>query len=284
MKRLDRFPSAVLPRGFTLIELLVVIAIIAVLGGLTALGYRGVANDAKLSSAKNTVMASLDTARGLAIKNNRPTVVAFRARLLSRGDSRVEVVIGEWRRNSLLQSIDQGFGAADRNFDVFTPVAGVEPRVLAKGISIAGPTYFDNTLTDSEWMTPSNVANLSEGFGHIIAVMYGPDGRTYTANPMTTSNQASFGFLDLNGDGEQDRPLDNGSILIASYALQQGDEDESILEFVPFLCVFDEKEARDVQGDSDWNIQSTRENELSVYISQNADRIHFNRYSGVAMK
>ena len=51
-------------RSFTLIELMVVVGIIAVLGGITALAYRGVAKDAKLSSAKNTVMAVLDNARG----------------------------------------------------------------------------------------------------------------------------------------------------------------------------------------------------------------------------
>jgi len=301
MKRAHHFPSAVVPRGFTLIELLVVIAIIAVLGGLTALGYRGVANDAKLSSGKNAVMAALDTARGLAMKNNRPTVVAFRSRLLSRGDSRVEVVIADWNRersfptnnsNPIIIDLGPGTLAIPRAFDRFVPVPGIEPRLLPKGISVAGPDYSIYAAadtTDSHWTAPTNVAKTGEAPGRIIGVLYGPDGRTHTANPFTnlTLTQPGFrsfyfGFIDIDGDKEMDRP--NAGTNFTSFQLQQTADDESFVQLVPFLCVFDEKEARDVLGDSDWNIPSTRDAELTQHIIQNADAIHFNRYSGVVMK
>ena len=64
-------------RGFTLVELLMVMGVIGVLSTLTLVSIRAIARDVRLSSATNTVMAALDNARALAMKRNKPVLVAF---------------------------------------------------------------------------------------------------------------------------------------------------------------------------------------------------------------
>ena len=60
--------------------------------------------------------------------------------------------------------------------------------------------------------------------------------------------------------------------------------DEVAINIVPFVAVFDDGDARERFGDDDWNVDVTRDGELTQYIVQYADRIHFNRYTGVAMR
>ena len=163
MRNCHRSQSIDRRRGFTLIELLVVIAIIAVLGGLTALGYRGVANDSKLASGKNTVSAVLDLARGLAMKNSRPTMVMFVPRLVARGDCRTQVVIAEWTGDVIEQTvvIPPPVGTnAPRLFERFVPVANVQPRLLPKGITVAGPLITADYSTEYGPLQPAQTIML----------------------------------------------------------------------------------------------------------------------------
>ena len=68
------------------------------------------------------------------------------------------------------------------------------------------------------------------------------------------------------------------------------DREETFMTFAPYLAVYDDVDARELSG-NDWSSsgQGTANyfNELigpDGYIATFADRIHFNRYTGVAMK
>ena len=56
---------------------------------------------------------------------------------------------------------------------------------------------------------------------------------------------------------------------------------------MPFVAVYDDEEPREMFGADDWGDFETYRAELTGpegYINLRADRIHFNRYTGVAMK
>ena len=48
--------------------------------------------------------------------------------------------------------------------------------------------------------------------------------------------------------------------------------------------VFDDDEGREIFDATAWGNEGTRLEDLTEYITQFADRIHFNRYTGVVMK
>lgn len=278
-----RLPGRGCRAAFTLTELLVVMGIIAVLGGITALGFRAIAKDAKLASGKNAVMAVLDNARGLAMKNNRPTMVMFFPKLISPKECRIEAVIAEWSGSVIEQMVQIPAGTTDlRLFERYTVVKGTQPRVLPEGVSIGGPNYNTADSADKTWYVPSNLAHALEAPGQPIAILYAPDGTTRTENPATSTYANNYPFVDFNNDGLQNRLTTNQ--LIDSYFWLQVSTDEPCAHFVPFVAVFNEDQAREFFGDGDWNVQSTRDSDLSQYINSYADRIHFNRYTGVAMK
>ena len=84
-------------RGFTLLELIVVMVVMAILAGLSAIAYRGIAKDMQMSAAVNTVTAALDNARAIAIKHNRYVITVFRPKLDDDGTTQIiELVIAEW--------------------------------------------------------------------------------------------------------------------------------------------------------------------------------------------
>ena len=120
--------------------------------------------------------------------------------------------------------------------------------------------------------------------------MYAPDGTTITRNSQSDSFRAFVDFdsnrmqrIGANDIDYRGMPEVAAADFNGGYFLQLGPGDEPYVNIVPFLAVFDDDEARELFGDDDWQ-GVTRELELTQYISQHADRIHFNRYSGVAMK
>jgi prepilin-type N-terminal cleavage/methylation domain-containing protein len=275
-------------RAFTLTELLVVMGIIALLGVLTAVSYRGIAKDAKLSSAKNTVSAMLDTARGLAMKNNRPTLVMFSPKLLGPNDQRIEVLLAEWTGDVVEQVVQVPASTCfpgsvnPRLFERFAVVEGTQPRYLAAGINVAGPNYNTCDSLDDKWVVPSNLMNPQEAPGRPIAVLFLPDGTTSTNVPATATRANNYPFVDRNLDGLQNRL--SASQDIDSYFYQLTADDEPCADYAPYLAVFNEQEARELYSTTGWTVAQARVDDLSQYIKENADRIHFNRYTGVAMK
>lgn len=273
-------------RGFTLAELLVVIGIIAVLGALTVLGYRGIAKDSKLAAGRNTVAAVLDNARGLAMKNNRLVMVAFRPRLEGYNQQYVECVFAQWTGESAILN--------GQVVDRFAPIAGVTGRTLPRGVKVAGPFYGDND--DLRWVTQSHLPKINQSTGNgeapgeVIAVMFAPDGTTVSRNSGTDSNRM---FIDFNNNEQHDwgfAPPTYTAGNFNTYFEQRLENDECWIDVAPFLAVIDDDQVRELYDPSRWDLSvsaaavANRLNDYSQYIVNNVDPLYFNRYTGVAMK
>ncbi len=258
--------------GFTLIELLVAMGVIAVLAVLTLMSMRGIANDARMASATNTVKAALDNARALAMKKNTIVLVVFRPRLegVHKQKQEVDVYTAKWTGESFLNL--NGANVVDR----FVPIPAIVVRTIPAGIKVAAPRY--GADEDDVWNTQSHLpaidpqAGAGEVRGKLIAVMYGPDGTTITRNSQSDSNQI---FVDFNNDGLQ--------LLNGDPNDQASEDDEPFLAMAPFLAVYDDDEARELktldwsnsaQGEANYQLELTGQ---LGYITQFADRIHFNR-------
>ncbi len=73
----------------------------SILAGFSAMAYRGIAADLRMSSAINTVTSALDNARAMAIKNNRYVITVFRPRLDRDGTEQViDIVVAGWNGDS----------------------------------------------------------------------------------------------------------------------------------------------------------------------------------------
>ncbi|MHC4415515.1 MAG: pilus assembly FimT family protein [Planctomycetota bacterium] len=283
-------------RSFTLTELLVVIAVIAVLATLTVVSVRAVTKDARLSSSTNTVTASLDNARSLAMKTNKPVLVAFYPRAEGNRDARVDVITAQWTGDSIVATVrfPNEPVPAGQVFDRFRPAPDVPVRSLPRGAKIAGPSYADET--DTAWLVTTELTRPREALGQIVGVMYGPDGTTLAENP---ANDSDFFFIDFNGSGHLEMDMNSdGQVDLAERVLDPSNQpvdlfdflylghpaDEVAINLVPFVAVYDDEAARDRFGDEDWIEGATRDAELTEFINQNANRIHFNRYTGVVMR
>jgi prepilin-type N-terminal cleavage/methylation domain-containing protein len=282
--------------GFTLTELLVAMAIIAVIAGVTAVGIGTVARDAKLASATNTVAAALDTARGLAIRDNKLTVVAFRPRLEGSRRQYVEVVIAQWTGQSQPSfRVNPGGNIYDHVTDRFLVVPGVATRRLPTGIKVAGPGYSGNS--DELWLTQSHFPSMATGEapGQLLGVMFAGNGTVVTRNSAMDSHSLFIDFdldntLRINNTGHEfdfnDLPTPLQVFQLAQYITffnHQGSEFEPLVTLVPFLAVFDDDRCRAEFDVSAWT-NDTRTDDYTAFITANADRIHFNRYTGVVMR
>ena len=74
------------------------------------------------------------------------------------------------------------------------------------------------------------------------------------------------------------------------YFEQKFQGDEPFVDVIPFLAVFDDDEVREIYDTTQWlnppnsDAAQNRLDDLTEYITQKADRMHFNRYTGVVMK
>ncbi len=284
-------------RAFTLTELLIVMGVIAVLSVLTLVSVQAIINDARLASATNVVTAALDNARALAMKNNRNVLMVFRPRLEGGESVVVDIVACQWTGESYLNNPPQEFPLV---VDRFVPIDGATVRSLPAGIKVAAPSYAIEQ--DDVWVTQSHLPATVLGRevpGVVFGVMFAPDGTSVTGNAQSDASLiwADF-FVDLDTAtpnpmaAEPMMRLGNEAalpffLLEAPREFEQWfEDDEPFIVMAPFLAVYDDKEAR-VLKSGDWNVRADYEFDLTGpdgYISENANRVHFNRYTGVVMR
>jgi len=289
--------------GFTLIELIVVIIIIAIIAGFSAMSYSKIAKDMKISSATNTVVASLDNARALAIRNNRYVITVFRPRLLDDGTEQVvEIFIADWTGDST-NAMTYVFNSNKIwTYDRFVPIPNIKVRTLPKGIGIAGPAY--STGDDSLWWVPTYLPAVSvdpdgEAKGEMLGVLYSPEGRVVVRNAESAADRIwvdfdNDGYQTLDPDPDRDGNQDDaevinwpdGNVVGLHYAqgfdLEPGGEPNVGVTLI--IAVFDEAKCRSMYDPTRWFDQDWRYIEHTEFINQFADPIQFNRYSGVPLK
>ncbi|MBL9149140.1 MAG: prepilin-type N-terminal cleavage/methylation domain-containing protein [Phycisphaerae bacterium] len=284
-------------RGFTLTELLVVMGVLAVLAVLTAVGVRKISRESRVASGVNSVTSILGAARALAIRENDVVVVAFRPiwDVTNRQKpQQTEAVVARWSGE---RSYFAGGGSNANVADRFYVVNEVPPIRLPAGIKVAGPLYeFGN---DDIWVTQPEMTQLNPtckeaiDYSRMVAVMFAPDGSLVTRNPRSSAGDSKV-YIDFNrkdlspADNDPQDVLAGGCANPGSnfqlYWMQDDVEDESNLTVVPFLAVYDDRAARDNRS-LDWSAAANMLLELNGpqgFITTNADRIHFNRYTGVA--
>lgn len=283
--------------GFTLTELLIVMGVIGVLSVLTLISMRVIARNAKLAASTNTVFASLDNARAIAIRDGNLVLLAFRPRIENGEDVVVDLVACRWTGESYPAA---PVGTIDR----FEPIADFPVRTLSSGIKVAAPSY--RTGNDLEWTTQSHLPRTQavaspEWPGALLGVMYGPDGTILTSNPRT---DASLIWVDFNHHPTYVVPrieldmFDPDPIPIVDLAIDTNrfDDyfrqiiatDEPFITFAPFIAVYDDEAARELKDPvRDWGDEQGYVNDLTGpdgYITRLGNRIYFNRYTGVALK
>ncbi|MHC4304474.1 MAG: prepilin-type N-terminal cleavage/methylation domain-containing protein [Planctomycetota bacterium] len=280
-------------RAFTLTELLVVMGVIGTLAVLTLVATRKISQDARLALGTNTVIAALNEARALAIKEHKDVVVAFMARLDGPRNQVVEVILAQWTGDTYLNT--NGPNPEDDPIDRFLPVPGVPLRTLPKGISVASPFYHStSTANDANWepLTYLPWVDFDTGQGELIGqppgVMFAADGSRILRNSHSDSARS---WIDFNNDGlvrrdQQDYLPEDVPLNWAREFDQIYEDDETFVSLAPFVAVYDFDEALE-RKTLDWSDRDNLELELvgpPGYITELGNRIHFNRYSGVVMR
>jgi len=276
---------APLPPAFTLLELLIVIAVIAVLAVATLVSVRGVTRDAKLASAVNAISAALDGARALALRRNDVVLVVARPRVEGDAAVVVDLLTCVWTGDSYANDAGPYREVVAR----FAPLPDAPVRTLAAGVKVAAPAYGDDS--DLSWVTQSQLPLTAAGAetpGVLLSVMYGPDGATLTSHARTG---ASLVWVDVAADPATPPAIRRGGADVTPQAaphdfVQVLPDDEPFVTFAPFLAVYDDAAARDAAA-GDWTDPASYAAELTGpdgVIARLGRRIHFNRYTGVAMR
>ncbi|MCA9296153.1 MAG: hypothetical protein KC983_06535, partial [Phycisphaerales bacterium] len=288
----------------------VVIAIIAILGAVTIFAVGRLARDARRASATNTVVSVLDNARAYAIRENRMVLVAFRSQFGDGDSEYVEAVLCRWTGETYFAP--SAFFGGNALTDRFIPVPGVRPRALPKGFKVAAPRYVEvvpaeSSLTEYDrdrlWVSQSQLSAIDqdaafggEPGGVIVVVQFNSRGERVMLNPESDSIAAFIDWDDnlldtMNGGGMRRNGMNqalnnNGNLLPydTGFNLQRRPDDEAFVYYAPFLAVYDDEDARSLYDTTQWVDIAIRRTQLSDYINERADRLHFNRYSGVVMK
>jgi prepilin-type N-terminal cleavage/methylation domain-containing protein len=255
-----------------------------------------------------------------------------RGRAVPREPQVVQVITARWTGEVVTPSTPVPTGLIalpdDLFADRFIAVPGVPARELPSGILVAGPAFGFVTdanpgQNDSQWRTQPRFAGsgnfavvppaytqdrVRTELGWAIGVLFGPDGRMLSRNPEQVNevviggdNQNAYvkSFVDLDGDGYPNAGTTNlfsGSSGSANVDFFVYDEptDEPLVDYVPYLAVFNEVEARERSPSLGTEWQGTtsaaiggsgnppaRIREQSLFIEEQSDRITFNRFSGV---
>jgi len=276
-------------RGFTLIELIVVMGIVAIVATVTVIAVGAISSGSRQSIGVNSVMVALENARALAMKNNEIVMACFRVKYdAAQPDERqvTEIVLCRWSGSA------EGLPAFVK--DIYVPIFDAPVRRLPAGIKVAVPWYDyspGGNDADDVWVTqpqfPLTQTNGGETPGRMFGILYGPDGSVLTRHPTTSASEL---YVDLNngldGDGDGRRQDIWGSIGASDDWVYDDPRDEVNIELTAYLCVYDDDAARKVKS-LDWSSETNYILELTGpagFITRTADRIHFNRYTGVALR
>ncbi len=193
----------------------------------------------------------------------------------------------------------------DLMVEEFQVIAGLAPKVLPTGIKVAGSaadiTDINEVGQDDFWLSQPVLRNSPSDSerGTLVVVRFAPDGSMQTRNPALSANLTSSAtdtssvapWIDFNRNGLMDIGTTSGTSNGKFYALDELN-DESLGDHAMFLAIFDDDLFHAQSNPSDvasWQGYSSMTNWMgqlnkkrSDYINQFSDRIHFNRFTGVA--
>jgi prepilin-type N-terminal cleavage/methylation domain-containing protein len=189
----------------------------------------------------------------------------------------------------------------DRVMEEFQLIDGIAPILLPAGIQVAGsmadwPSGNPPVGQDDKWISQpilKETIALSEK-ASMVVIRFGPDGGLLTRNPTLTAsvtleedNNASLSpWIDFNRNGL----IDIGKSNTGGSDNQYFDYDELIDEplgnHTAFLAVFDSNQLHEQKNPAESWLGSSNSATLraatTAFINQFSDRIHFNRFTGVA--
>ena len=304
-----------LSRGFTLAELLAVIGVIAVLAVVVSMSAQRISKDAKISSATNQVIAALGQARAIAIRDHATVLIGFRVRrptyrqsdgtevIVESSKQQTEIVIAKATGRVGFPGATVGIGSYTIIFpqtsgvavmiEEFEPVEGLPPKLLPTSVKVAGSgaDYDVSGLgQDSRWLSQPRIVSSTNAalnvVGNMVVVRFASDGSIQTRNPTLSANAASSSsessagvapYIDFNRNGRIDIGTSTSSGTLKFYTFNEM-EDEPLGDHTSFLAIFDD----DLFLETGYTAGLTLNEGRTEFINQFADRIHFNRFTGVA--
>jgi len=189
----------------------------------------------------------------------------------------------------------------DRVMEEFQLIDGIAPILLPAGIQVAGsmadwPSGNPPVGQDDKWISQpilKETIALSEK-ASMVVIRFGPDGGLLTRNPTLTAsvtpeedtNASLSPWIDFNRNGL----IDIGKSNTGGSDNQYFDYDELIDEplgnHTAFLAVFDSNQLHEQKNPAESWLGSSNSATLraatTAFINQFSDRIHFNRFTGVA--
>ena len=306
MRRRGRSGPSGRETGFTLLELLIVIGIIGILSVVTVISVSAISRDIKLSTGINRVTAALASARAEAIRSNKPILLSFRmVKDLRRPGkpARVEVAVASWTGEFLSpEQVGYDGRAWSERYEL---VQDIPPQLLPEGIKVACSYADFGLVTDGQnaWSVMASGPFTGpyytnddrpyfecEDRGEMIGVLFGPDGGLLTRNSDSVSSGSLWvnKWIDFNGDGRLERGAGFTGNPNTTFFAQNDTIDEPFMNMAQFLVVYDEERAKEEVDYTIWLDENTaggratvRNQYLGAWINENADRIHFNRYTGL---
>ena len=309
-----------LSRGFTLAELLAVIGVIAVLAVVVSMSAQRISKDAKISSATNQVIAALGQARAIAIRDHATVLIGFRVRrptyrqsdgtevIVESSKQQTEIVIAKATGRVGFPGATVGIGSYtivfpfaaidDLLIEEFEPVEGLPPKLLPVGTKVAGsgsdlPAFLFLPSPDLFWLSQPRIKSSTNAalniIGSMIVVRFAPDGSIQTRNPTLSANATSTlgntssvaPYIDFNRNNRMDIGTTNSGTSNTMFFSFDESNDEPLGQNAMFLAVFDDDLFAEIETLDGLNWQDVIRRR-TPFVDQFADRIHFNRLTGVA--
>jgi len=298
------------PLGFTLLELLIVIGIITILSVFTVMSVGSISRDVKVATGVNRVTNALATARAEAIRTNTPVLVSFRmVKDIRRPGKKaqVEIALASWTGEFYPPEVT-GYGGPLWS-ERYLPISEIPPQLLPEGIRVAGSFSDFDLVSNAEqswcFMNPGDYTQpipvpdidgdgfadyfTSDAPGQMIGVLFGPDGGLLTRNNASVSvgGLRNGKWIDFNGDGRMEIGTTLSGNPNNAFYYQNDTDDEPFMNMSQYLVVFDGDRANEEVEIPVWTGNTTGyfvdlDRSLGTWVNEHADRIHFNRYTGLA--